>query len=330
MDKFLPAGRVKNNLPVRTYSVAGCGHCPMDILIEELCGFPDVNVLVVGVGECVYYSMKQPFCSGCRCWGFDLTDKELVFGSTQALEQALLEIADNGKMTVCIMTCIPAIMDLAIEDIVDGHENMALVKAPDYTQAAPGDILSELYEQIGKNLRLHEGPAQVWDQAASVRELQEKLTRSLHIVNNRKFLELVQSFEADGVSVIDNTVFHSLDFYEENCETLGIDRKKIEQLRKIVSRFAQSGCTFGIKSRHAAALANFLNGENVPVGYIVTDGADKYKLAACARAEKSMQVSFDYSAELPAGNNLVLNTEGQYENFDTLYELMKEADGQWV
>ena len=132
MDKFIPAKRVKNNLPVRSYSVSCCGHCPMDIIIEELCGFPDVNVLVVGVGECVYYSMKQPFCGGCRCWGFELTDNELIFGSTVELEKALDEIADNGFMTVCIMTCIPAIMDLPIEDITEKHENMVLVKAPDY------------------------------------------------------------------------------------------------------------------------------------------------------------------------------------------------------
>lgn len=330
MDKFIPAKRVKNNLPISSFSVSCCGHCPMDIIIEELCGFPDVNVLVVGVGECVYYSMKQTFCSGCRCWGFELTDNELIFGSTEELEKALNEIADNGFMTVCIMTCIPAIMDLPIGDILQNHENMVLVKAPDYTQISSDDILSELYEQIGKKLSPHPGQSQIWEQVGSVREMKEKLTCATHIVNNRKFLDFIRSFKQHSISMIDNTVFHSLDFYEKNREALCINPEEIRQLRRIVQRFAESGCIFNIKSKHAVALANFLGEATIPVAYVVTDGADKYKFAACIRANENLKVSFDFSADLPQGNNLELVSEGQHENFDTLCKLLREADQQWA
>ncbi len=104
MDSFTPARKIKKLPTVRSYAASACGHCPMDILLEELCTFPDVNALVVGVGECVYYAAKQPFQAGCRSWGFALGDNEIVFGDTSALEEALDQIGDNGLTTVCIMT----------------------------------------------------------------------------------------------------------------------------------------------------------------------------------------------------------------------------------
>ena len=329
MDSFVPAGKLKRRRPVSSYSVSSCGHCPMDILLEELCTFPDVNALVVGVGECVYYGAKQPFPQGCRSWGFALTDNEIVFGDTSDLENALDQIRDNGLTTVCVTTCIPSIMDLDLEDAVMSRENVVLVKSPDYTQICSTDILSELYLQLGKELALHPGGAQIWNEVGSIEELREKLTASVHVVNDRRFLDMLRYFEKDGLTLIDNTVFHPLAFYEEHRELLGIDPGKLQELRRIVRRLAESGKTFSIKSRHAAALAVFFHSEHIPMEYIVTDGTDPYTYAACADIGKDLKVSLDFSTPLPEGNALVLHSIGARQDFDTLYMLMQEADALW-
>ncbi len=329
MDKFIPAHRVKNLPLVKSYSVSACGHCPMDLIIEELCGFPDVNVLVVGVGECVYYAAKQPFAGG-RNWGFELTDQELVFGNTIEIEQALRRIADNGMMTVCIMTCIPSIMNLEPELPTAEMENCVIVKAPDYTAISPDDILSELYLQIGKNLTPHPGQGQTWEQVDSIRQMQQKLTQGIHVVNQRKFLDFVRHFESQGLTVIDQTVFHPLNYYEENGALLGIDQSDIDEMRGIVRRFAESGAVFHLKGRHAIYLANFLNEEHVPVAYAVTDGADRYQYAQCAIASEELKVAFDLSVQLPPGNNLELTADGPWGNFKTLCKLLREANEKWA
>ncbi len=329
MDKFIPANRVKNLPLVKSYSVNACGHCPMDLIIEELCGFPDVNVLVMGVGECVYYAAKQPFAGG-RNWGFELTDQELVFGNTAQIEEALSRIADNGMMTVCIETCIPSIMDLEPELGAVGTENCVIVKAPDYTAISPDDILSELYLQIGKKLCPHSGQDQLWEQVDSISQMQQKLTRGVHVVKNRKFLDFLRYFEGQGVTVLDQTVFHPLAYYEQNQALLGIDQREIDEMRGIVRRFAESGAVFQIKSRHAVYLANFLNQEHVCVACAVVDGADRYQYAQCAAADAGLRVSFDFSEPLPPGNNLELTADGPWGNFETLCKLLQEANEKWA
>lgn len=329
MDNFIPARKVKHTRPAESYSVSCCGHCPMDVIIEELCTFPDVNVLVVGVGECVYYAAKQPFRSGCRSWGFELTDQEIIFGSTDELEHALTEIADNGFLTICIMTCIPSMMDIQPEERIAQNEHIIVIGAPDYSHPLSGDIRGELYQKIGEKLSLQDGPPQIWDEVGSISQLREKLTRAIHVVNNKKFLGLLRQFESDGITMIDNTVFHSLDFYEQNRALLDIPSEKIHQLRTIVHRLGQSEAPLHIKSRHAVSLANFFAQERISVAYAVADGADQTQAAACVRAQETLKVSLDWATPLPEGNNLELIFRGENENFDTLYQLLWEADQLW-
>ena len=81
MPDFVPVKALKKE-PLRASCAIDCAqHCPMDILLEELHEMGDVDVLVVGVGECAYYSRKMPFSGGRRNWAYQLEDREIILAS---------------------------------------------------------------------------------------------------------------------------------------------------------------------------------------------------------------------------------------------------------
>src|SRR5699024_5939901 len=89
MPDFVPVKALKKE-PLRASCAIDCAqHCPMDILLEELHEMGDVDVLVVGVGECAYYSRKMPFSGGQRNWAYQLEDREIIFGELSGLDAAL-------------------------------------------------------------------------------------------------------------------------------------------------------------------------------------------------------------------------------------------------
>ena len=160
MPDFVPVKALKKE-PLRASCAIDCAqHCPMDILLEELHEMGDVDVLVVGVGECAYYSRKMPFSGGRRNWAYQLEDREIIFGELSGLDAALARLAEDNRAAVCISTCVPSIMHLAVPELIARkYPSVACVEAPSFQGISPTDSLETLYCALLAGCLLYTSPS---------------------------------------------------------------------------------------------------------------------------------------------------------------------------
>lgn len=188
MNEFISVKQLKKEPFLASCDISFSQHCAMDVVLEEVFEIKDLNLFVLGVGECVYYSQKQPFENNRRNWAYKLTDREIVFGDMQSVNDALEEISANGLKTVCVLTCIPCIMNLDTEGIE--NSGAVVVKAPDFKGISAYDILDEFYFQLLKNEKIEKNTGvSYWDaDFSTVEEIRKNLQAGIHVVRNKKYL----------------------------------------------------------------------------------------------------------------------------------------------
>lgn len=245
MPDFVPVKALKKE-PLRASCAIDCAqHCPMDILLEELHEMGDVDVLVVGVGECAYYSRKMPFSGGRRNWAYQLEDREIIFGELSGLDAALARLAEDNRAAVCISTCVPSIMHLAVPELIARkYPSVACVEAPSFQGISPTDSLETLYCALlaGAPAGQDAGVA-VWDEApAGLAALRERLRAGVHIVRSRRFLGLLRERERAGAGVwLDDYSFHPLDWYARHAQTLRLPGGTLEAMDVLTRALAARG-----------------------------------------------------------------------------------------
>ena len=213
MGNFSAVKKLRKEPFLPSCDISCAQHCAMDVALEELFELSDVNALVIGVGECVYYSRKLPFAEPKRNWAFSLTDNEIVFGDVSKIEDALTEIGDNGFTTVVIATCVPSIMNLDLEGVVAGQKNAVLLKAPDFSGVSSYDIICELYRVLAGGVKSgSEKRVELWEgNVGSLENFRKKLNAGVHIVNDRRYLRALKDLSGKfDIKVIDNTALHDL------------------------------------------------------------------------------------------------------------------------
>lgn len=147
MDKFIKANSLRMSSLLPLCAVSSPKHCAMHIALEELFYMDGTDVLVVGTGECAYYSRKNLFPNGRLNWAYELSDREVVFGDIGGVETALRMMAESGRKVVCISTCIPSLIGLDLVSLCD-KTGAVYLSAADYERIDPSDILEDLYSVL--------------------------------------------------------------------------------------------------------------------------------------------------------------------------------------
>lgn len=299
MNNFRPVRKYKKERFAPSCKVSCSQHCAMDVILEEVYAMKDVNALVVGVGECAYYSRKMPFGEGRRNWAFQLTDNEIVFGDLSAIRAALEEISCEDMTTVCVITCIPSIMNLDIESVASKLRDTVVIKAPDFSGYSPYDIAGELYGCLAKGVSASEnGGVTFWEgDFGSVKEFRSKLKSGTHVLNDRRYLTAVRNLR--NVNVIDNTALHPLGFYRKNAALLGASESALKEAEGIVNKLRALNVPVSVKCARAYDFAHFLHEEGVPLAQIVFNGMNAYAYEKCAALPSDTEISADYG-DVPA------------------------------
>lgn len=312
-----------------SFGIACAQHCAMDVLLEELYRMKDANALVIGVGECSYYSRKMPFEGIRRNWAFELTDREIVFGDLAPLRAAMEEIGSNGLTTVCIVTCIPSIMNLDVEAAAMGLRDMVVIKAPDFTGFDSYDILSDLYCRLADGITPGAGDVTVWegdfDRVAAFRA---NLRTGTHIVKDRRYLNAVRRLP--NATAIDDTALHSLNNYREKMALLGVSEEALREAERIVEKIKADKAPVSVKCARAYDFARFLQEEGIAIGQIVFDGMNAYAYETCTALSPETKLSVDYTDAPACGRVLDLS---RYDDeiialtgFDRLLFLLKKTE----
>lgn len=300
MNDFIPVKKLKKEPFIPSCDISFAQHCAMDVVLEEVLELSDLNLLVLGVGECVYYSQKQPFAGNRRNWAYKLTDREIVFGDMQGVEDAISDISTNGLKTVCVITCIPSIMNLDIESITDNRDDIIVINAPDFKGISAYDILGELYFQLLKdvNLDVADGVS-IWEKDfSSLDSLVENLQSRTHIVRNSKYLKALENLSKKfNLEIIDDTHFQSVDFYKANKALIGVSDDTLSKITEITKKL--KGKRLNIKSAKAYEYALFLQNNGCEIGSVVFAVYNEDAYNRCMKLGDKVKVSLDYRSELP-------------------------------
>ena len=333
-DKWILVHYLKIEPYLPSASVSCADHCPMDALLEELAEMGDVNALVVGVGECVYYSRKIPFAAGCENWAYALDEREIIFGEADGLSAALAALSCTGHRTVCIFTCIPSLMNLNFDSLAAQFPEVVFLAAPAYTGISPYDSLSELYLRLfGDEEAGGTEDVSVWEFGVlSGADVRKKLRAGTHIVNHPRYLRLLcRLAETAPLTVVDNSRFQSIDYYRRYATPLGVSAAAIDEADRLSSRIARVGWV-NVKGASACDFAAFLHSIGVKIGAVVFDGRAYHVHNDSLLRELSgeTEVSFDM-ADTPKNGAVTLDFSvyrdeiSERKGLDRLLFMLKRA-----
>lgn len=299
---YIPCEKLKKRRVVMSHDVFCASHCAMDVALEELWRLDDVNVFVLGVGECAFYSGKVVFEPPRINRSYTLTDREIVFGDMSAAAAALADVCANGLTTVCLVTCVPSVMNPDLTPLEE-IKGAVVVKTPDFEGISPYDIMGKVYKSL---LKMTDGPKSgtaFWDgRETSLAALRKKLSAATHIVNNRDFLPALS--EIGGVNVIDNVNIHGIDFYNENAAALGLDKARLRRAAEIACRIAEKRKSVTVMGRSAYGVAAFLRSLGADVRAVCFADYNAVSYLAC-RNLGNVAVSLDYADPPPDGTTLL-------------------------
>lgn len=285
MDDCIPIHKLKKEPYFRSMNISCAEHCPMDILLEELSGLSDVNTLVIGVGECVYYSRKIPFSEDCKNWSYGLSNEEIVFGDLRGIASALKILTQSPYRTVCIFTCVPSLMNLDSDALKYQFPDVVFISAPDYKGISPYDILEELYFLLFRDCPAgQEEGISVWEKMGenenSLERIGSKLRAKIHVVNHPDYLKLLEYLANKfPLTVIDNSRFHPVCFYEKYAEILHLQEADIRQVALYTKQLERYG-RIHVKGPCACDFAAYLHKAGVKISCITFDGRCYHARAA--------------------------------------------------
>lgn len=246
----------------------------MDVALERLFELKTMNALVVGVGECSYYSRKIPFADGCKNWAYDLTNDEIVFGDMSGIRAALEELSQLENKTVCIFTCIPCLMNFGFDELKLQFPDVIFLAAPDYKGISPYDALDEFYcllfgdIEAGRNNGIS---IWNWGDDASADAITQKALAKTHIVYDYHYLRLLsQLAEKHGITVVDNSRFQSSDYYRTYMSELGLNEAEISELDRMNEVLRSVGKDIVVKGPCSCDFAAYLSKIGVKVAGVIT------------------------------------------------------------
>lgn len=154
--------KIKSNAGIPLAQAALCPgtHCPMHPALILLGRIPKLATLLVGSGECCYYSqfVSAQAPEGLH-WAYKMEAKEVVFGSEEGVSQALVELDSRGcELIVLIMTCLPALIGEDPQRWINGLEGKIRAKLvyldlAHFKTKAYYEGFSQTYRELAKSQR---------------------------------------------------------------------------------------------------------------------------------------------------------------------------------
>lgn len=180
-------------------------HCPQHLILEEIYSLEGVNCLLIGVSECVFHSKKILFEKDRLLLGFELSDKEIVFGDLSEIREALIQLQNNHKYkSICILTCIPEIINLDLSYLIESvARDVIVIHAPDFLNKNGIEVLQDLYYELFKNSKIFEliDDTYIWKENEKfskyndvpIGSIEKALAHKRHIIKDPKFLKLLRA-----------------------------------------------------------------------------------------------------------------------------------------
>ncbi len=258
---------LKKEMIISSYNVFHFPHCPLDYILEEAEALKKINILTLGTGECCFYTSKQPFDNKRINWSYTMQDQELVLGNLKELESTFQLINEHPYPTIVVITCIPSLMNLDIENLCKKYSKLILIQAPCFKMIHSIDILTDFYDQVFKNceLTLTKKVSIIDNKVYTYDEIISLLSSQTLIVQNVHFLKLAQSLkERYPITIIDNTKVQDLSFYQKNKKLLAIDENIILYIEENLPKIDRSK-KYAIQSKYASSLAYFLQKQGIVI-----------------------------------------------------------------
>ena len=303
MDKFIKANSLKMfpHLPIG--AVSSPKHCAMHVALEELFYMDGTDVLVVGVGECAYYSRKNLFPNGRLNWAYELSDREVVFGDIGGVETALRMMAESGRKVVCISTCIPSLTGLDLVSLCD-KTGAIYLSAADYERIDPSDILEDLYSVLFAGFPAgSQGGKSVWrGTPASISAAADLLKAEKHIICERKYRKMLsEKAKKYNIYIFDDTYFHPLADYVGARTKLDISGEEMIEMERLADNLR--GSRWNIRSARALSLASFLRSCGAECSFLIQAGFTRTEYEIC-RTLGETQICINAAEALPSADDV--------------------------
>lgn len=303
MDKFIKANSLRMSSLLPLCAVSSPKHCAMHIALEELFYMDGTDVLVVGTGECAYYSRKNLFPNGRLNWAYELSDREVVFGDIGGVETALRMMAESGRKVVCISTCIPSLTGLDLVSLCD-KTGAVYLSAADYERIDPSDILEDLYSVLFAGFPAgSQGGKSVWrGTPASISAAADLLKAEKHIICERKYRKMLsEKAKTYNIHIFDDTCFHPLADYADACTELDISGEEMLEMERLAEDLR--GSRWNIRSARALSLASFLRSCGAECPFLIQAGFTRTEYEIC-RTLGETQICIDAAEALPSADDV--------------------------
>ncbi len=263
MDKYILMRKIAEYNKNKT-NVSHIEHCPMDIIMEEIFSLDDLNILVIGMEECSFYSKKHKYDNNRVNWSYELTDKEIIFGDLNDIREALKELNCISQSAICIITCVPSLISLGIEEISHIYPNICFIKAPHFSYTNSSlDVLRTLYLELYRHSCfteeiLNNKEITLWENnLESYFNFIKKCKNKKHMVLDLKYLDAVKENCSDhDFELIDMTSFIGIFKNIDYIELLGIKKEVVLHFEDKIKK--HKGIKISIKGLDACSLALFL------------------------------------------------------------------------
>ena len=258
-----------NEIKNISYNVKNLNHCPLDYILEEVYKLGKINILTIGTGECAYFTSKQNFSDKQLNYSYILEDKEIVFGDFSSLEDAFSLLNNSEYKTIVVITCIPAIMNLNLDYLIDQYPKLLLFSAPCFKEKNIQKILSDFYYVFFSkiNLTIKEKTEKLNYDEYSYDLFIDKISSSTLIFENPVYLKLAKFLsEKYKIKIIDNTKINNLNFYKENHSLLDISQKDIEEIEAKLKKINKKE-TYNVLTNYPS-LKEFVNQYEININLV--------------------------------------------------------------
>ena len=121
-------------------------HCNMDDIVEELSGFEDITIMIIGAHECSYFIHKFP---GKNIFSYLLTDKELSLGDYTELISSIKSLEKQRQKLVIISTCISEMINLQGDIVFNLDSRTTVLNGSNYKKYT--NVIEHIYCSIIEN-----------------------------------------------------------------------------------------------------------------------------------------------------------------------------------
>lgn len=258
-----------NEIKNISYNVKNLNHCPLDYILEEVYKLGKINILTIGTGECAYFTSKQNFSDKQLNYSYILEDKEIVFGDFSSLEDAFSLLNNSEYKTIVVITCIPAIMNLNLDYLIDQYPKLLLFSAPCFKEKNIQKILSDFYYVFFSkiNLTIKEKTEKLNYDEYSYDLFIDKISSSTLIIENPVYLKFAKFLsEKYKIKIIYNTKINNLNFYKENHSLLDISQKDIEEIEAKLKKINKKE-TYNVLTNYPS-LKEFVNQYEININLV--------------------------------------------------------------